>query len=169
MLTLQQMANLSQDAPFDPKVMGGSMKRKIVNPALLEERAKCTFDREEAYRVAYPAEQREEFAVYDALIKKYPNLASGFDYYEMSREEQLAVWWDRFRIIMADDEFRYLITGNSHKKCKYWNCFSMFPGVNPMSVHMIVFTKTIMGLGSEEQVRTFLPKANNWKIIGCYA
>ena len=44
MLSQQQMADLSRDAPFDPKVMGGSIKRKIVNPALIEERAKCSFE-----------------------------------------------------------------------------------------------------------------------------
>ena len=73
------------------------------------------------------------------------------------------------RIVMADEEFRHLITGNSHKKCKYWNWFYMFPGTNPMTLHMQMFTKSIMQLGSEEQVRTLMPKINNWNIIGCYA
>jgi len=39
---------------FDPKVMGGSIKRKIVNPDLLDERALCTFDKDEAYNVIFP-------------------------------------------------------------------------------------------------------------------
>ena len=169
MLTIHQIADLSQDTQFDSKVLGGSLKRKIVNPALIEERARCTFDREEAFRVAFPADQREEFTVYDTLIKKYPRLASGFEYYEMSREEKMTVWWDRFKVIMADEQFRHLITGNSHKKCKYWNWFYMFPGTNPMTLHMLVFTKTLLGLCSEEQLQSILPKANNWNIIGCYA
>lgn len=29
---------------FDPKVLGGSVKRRIVNPDLAEERAKVDFD-----------------------------------------------------------------------------------------------------------------------------
>ena len=41
---------------FDPYTMGGSIKRKIVNPLLIEERAKCTFDREEAYVTLFPEE-----------------------------------------------------------------------------------------------------------------
>ena len=39
---------------FDPKVLGGSVEKKIVNPDLIEERAKCTFDKEEAYNIVYP-------------------------------------------------------------------------------------------------------------------
>lgn len=39
---------------FDPKVLGGSAKNQIVNPDLVEERAKCTFDKEEAYNIVYP-------------------------------------------------------------------------------------------------------------------
>ena len=163
------MAELSQDAPFDPKVMGGSIKRKIVNPALVEERAKCSFDKNEAFRLAFPVEQREEFAIYDALVKKHPKLAATFEYYEMSREEKMTVWWDRFKIIMADEEFRHLITNNSHKKSKYLQWYGMYNGSNPMTLHMMMFTKSIVQLGSEEQVRTILPRVNNWNIIGCYA
>ena len=32
------------DDKFDPAVMGGSVKRGIVNPDLAEERARCDFD-----------------------------------------------------------------------------------------------------------------------------
>ena len=113
------MADLSRDAPFDPKVMGGSIKRKIVNPALIEERAKCSFDKDEAYRMIFNADTREEFEVFDALLKKYPQLAAAFEYFEMSREEKMKLWWDRYKIIMSDPEFRHLFTNNSHKKSKY--------------------------------------------------
>lgn len=52
--------------------MGGSIKRKIVNPDLLEERAKCNFDRDEAFKVLYPEEQIAEFKLFHALVKKHP-------------------------------------------------------------------------------------------------
>ena len=32
-----------------------------------------------------------------------------------------------------------------------------------------MFTKSVLTLGSEEQVRTYLPQINHWQIIGCYA
>jgi len=55
------MNELNQAAVFDPEVMGGSIKRGIVNPLLIKERARCSFDKEEAYTVLFPEEQRVEF------------------------------------------------------------------------------------------------------------
>jgi hypothetical protein len=36
-----------QNTHFEKPAIGGSVKRKIVNPDLAEERAKCTFDKSE--------------------------------------------------------------------------------------------------------------------------
>ena len=38
-----------------------------------------------------------------------------------------------------------------------------------MALHMQMFTKSILMLGSEKQVRHYEPLLNHWKIIGCYA
>ena len=38
----------------DQPPLGGSMKRKIVNPDLAEERAKCDFNKEEFARMCIP-------------------------------------------------------------------------------------------------------------------
>ena len=53
---------------FDPRVMGGSIKRKIVNPDLAEERSKCNFDKEQAYLLFYDEETRYEFDFVFRLI-----------------------------------------------------------------------------------------------------
>jgi len=58
MLSNEKMVELSQDSVFDPEVMGGSIKRKIVNPVLVRERERCTFDKAEAYKVLFPEDQR---------------------------------------------------------------------------------------------------------------
>ena len=50
------MAEQNLALAFDPKIMGGSIKRQIVNPDLLEERAKCNFDQEEARKLIYPSD-----------------------------------------------------------------------------------------------------------------
>ena len=43
-----------QKKPFpEMTTSGGSIKRQIVNPDLLEERAKCTFDPEEIKKLIY--------------------------------------------------------------------------------------------------------------------
>lgn len=102
-------------------------------------------------------------------MMKHPEVKSSLNYYEMSREDKFKEWWDRLKVIMADSEFRHLITNNSHKKCKYYNWFYMFAGTNPMTLHMQMFTKSVLQLGSEEQARYYLPLINHWQIIGCYA
>ena len=52
--------------------MGGSIKRGIVNPDLLEERAKCNFDQQQAYELCYIEEARDEIEWVSRLVKKYP-------------------------------------------------------------------------------------------------
>ena len=48
------------------------------------------------------------------LAKKYPELRAGVDYYELSREEQIKHWWQRYRFIMENEELRPWITKASH-------------------------------------------------------
>jgi len=40
-------ANPISKDDFDPKVLGGSIKRNIINPDLVEERKKTAFDKQE--------------------------------------------------------------------------------------------------------------------------
>ena len=47
------MAERLNDQEFDPEVLGGSIKRKIVNPLLVSERAKCDFDMDEGKNTLY--------------------------------------------------------------------------------------------------------------------
>ena len=46
-----------EDQAFDPQDLGGSIKRKIVNPLLIAEREKCNFDKNEALNTLYSADQ----------------------------------------------------------------------------------------------------------------
>ena len=71
-------------------------------------------------------------------------------------------WWERFRVIMADPEHNHLLTNNSRKKFKHFNWYYLFAGAHPMTLHMTMFTKSILTLGSEEQVRYYEPLVNNW-------
>ena len=91
---------------FDPKVLGGSIKRKIVNPDLAEERAKCNFDKEQAFLLFYDEETRFEFDFVFRLIKKYPHAATNPKFYEMSRREKMVEWWDRLKLVMQDPELK---------------------------------------------------------------
>lgn len=84
------------------------------------------------------------------------------DYYEMSRMDQNKEWYRKFKIIKADPEFSHLVTKHSQKKCKHYHWYYMFPGTNPMTLHNVMFTKSIMSLGSEEQVRKYMPLIDSW-------
>ena len=144
------MAERQKEQTFDPEVLGGSIKRKIVNPMLVAERAKCNFDKEEAHNTLYSEEMTYEVEFFKKAVAKHPEIVSTVEYFEMSREEKFKLWWDRLKVIMSDPELKSHILTNSHKKCKYFNWFYMFAGTNPMTLHMQMFTKSIKDLGSEE-------------------
>lgn len=158
-----------ENPEFDPVTMGGSIKRGIVNPDLIDERAKCDFDREEAYRVLFHADYREEFDFVARLIKKYPEVASKPNFYEMTRQEKLTEWWDRLKTIMEDPEFAPHVTSQPDTKSQNFHWWSMFAGKHPMELHQQMFTKSVKELASDEQARHWLPLINHWKIIGSYA
>jgi len=148
--------------------MGGSIRRKIVNPILVSERAKCSFNREEAFKTLFSPLMRDEFDIFNKIIKKHPQLRTELSFFEMNRIEKMTFWWDRMKTIMADPELRTHIVDASNKR-RFFSWYNCFAGTSPMSLHMLMFTKAVRDLASEEQKRHYLPLANNWQIIGCYA
>ena len=48
------------------------MKRNLINPDLLEERAKCAFDQEELVRFTVGEYRYEKSCQVEELFKKYP-------------------------------------------------------------------------------------------------
>ena len=44
---------MSKESDWNAKLLGGSVKRGIVNPDLLEEQKKCNFDKEELARFIF--------------------------------------------------------------------------------------------------------------------
>ena len=72
---------------FDPKVLGGSVKRRIVNPDLLEERQKCNFDKEELKKFIYEQGSIKLVEKIWRFLKQYPELNSSVEFYEMSRAD----------------------------------------------------------------------------------
>ena len=91
-------------AEFDPKILGGSLKRGIVNPDLLEERQKCNFDQKEMSSNLFGDELVGYIEQVDNFIERHPQTISGIDYFEMSREEKFTVWWRRYKLIMQSEE-----------------------------------------------------------------
>ena len=65
------------------------MKRGIVNPDLLEERAKCAFDVQELVKFTLGEERYQKQLEILEVYKKYPELLSTPEELEMTREELL--------------------------------------------------------------------------------
>ena len=82
---------------FKEQAKGGSIKRKIVNPDLQEERDKCTFDQIEAKQIIYVPGLLDFYKEVSERLKKYPQLIPTPDFFEMSREEQMKFHWTRVK------------------------------------------------------------------------
>lgn len=91
----------------DHPTIGGSIKNKIVNPDLLEERAKCNFDKEEVTKIITTDFALNYYKPWIELIKKHPELKSDEKWYCMSHEEQLRHWWEKLNIMNKLDHDGY--------------------------------------------------------------
>ena len=134
---------------FDASVLGGSVKHKIVNPDLLDERAKCDFDKQELVDYIIPAQTQERIKKFSALIEKHPEIKSDFNYFEMSRLEKFKEWWSRYRLVMQSEDMNYLLTNNSQMHDYQFTWHFLFPGVSPNTLHQNMFTVSLLTLASE--------------------
>ena len=71
---------------FDPKVLGGSVKRGIVNPDLIEERKKCDFDQNELANYLFGEEEINNIKGIHDFIERHPETISGREHFENTRE-----------------------------------------------------------------------------------
>ena len=157
------MSKETSDSAWDAKALGGSWKRKIVNPDLLEERAKCTFDQTELNRLFF--DHADYIQQMNELVKEHPELIEGnMERYDMSREENFAFIWKRIKRTM-ELKPEVLVSDESSKPFIYY----FGDAIGPLNLHFAVFTKTIEGLASPEQQEMWLDKARKLNIIGCYA
>jgi hypothetical protein len=71
----------------------GSMKNKIVATELVEERAKCNIDQRELFVLFAGSEEQAEILLLEQKkILADPALQNGFEFYDMTREEQMYSW-----------------------------------------------------------------------------
>lgn len=91
-------------------MLGGSVKRGIVNPDLAEERAKCDFDQRELTAFLYGQKVVDFVKKVDDLQTKYPEIQSSVDHYEKTREEKFREWWRRYGVILQSKEYKHFIS-----------------------------------------------------------
>jgi len=83
------------DETWDPS-LGGSIKHDIVNPDLVKERQKLAFDKDELELFLIGPEIKEKTYKIAKIYWENPEVQGSFDYYEMTREEQMERWWKRY-------------------------------------------------------------------------
>jgi hypothetical protein len=118
---------------FKDPALGGSIKRQVVNPDLLEERAKCIFDPEDMHKILYVPEINKFKQVVDDM-RKYPELIPSHKYFELNREEQMEYDW---KIIKRQAEINpkfYLTEQDSN-----FIAGTLNPGISPLTLHFGMF------------------------------
>jgi DNA-binding PadR family transcriptional regulator len=88
--------------------LGGSIKRKIVNPDLQEERDSSQLNRYELEEFFITKDGQESMEKWYKDIDKHPELVTGFEWYDMTREEKFETWYKRFNMVAAIDRDKYL-------------------------------------------------------------
>ena len=71
---------------FDPRVLGGSVKRGIVNPDLVEERKKCNFDQNELTMYLFGQDEMNNIKGIHDFIERHPETLIGTEHFEQTRE-----------------------------------------------------------------------------------
>ena len=119
------------DKEWDAAKLGGSMKRKIVNPDLAEERAKCAFDQAELACFTLTKYVYDKSMEVHAHIERNPSLNGEAEEYEMTREELIANFWKKIKIMNEVDDGKWMLEGAEHTKNIYqWDIYMQ--SINPL-------------------------------------
>ena len=84
---------------WDAAHLGGSMKRNIVNPDLIDERAKLAFDRFELQKFTLGEWLYEKNKELDDFMNQNPELLGSAEDFEMTRDELIEHYWKKVKII----------------------------------------------------------------------
>ena len=106
-----------------------------MNPDLAEERAHCDFDQRELAECCQGPELTRFIEELARVIEQQPEMQSGFDYYEMTRQEKMAVWWKRYKTFLLSPQARHYLTEEKGAAPGHSSWSVMFPGVSPLALH----------------------------------
>ena len=119
---------------FKEFAKGGSIKRKIVNPDLQEERDKCNFDQEEVEQIINLPGFREYHSKIIDVIEKNPHLMQTNKSLEMTRDELMKHQWTHINKIMDIDPTIYHSIMSDVKHSMEYNA-----DVDPCMLHYGMF------------------------------
>ena len=88
---------------WDAKLLGGSIKRGIVNPDLQKERDTCAFDKLELEKFIWSEELHAYIKKKNDMFQEDQNLHLPRDVHELSREELMKEWWRIYHYLMQKE------------------------------------------------------------------
>ncbi|XP_044256836.1 probable peroxisomal acyl-coenzyme A oxidase 1 [Tribolium madens] len=149
-------------------------RKKSVNPDLVEERKKCTFNTQElTHLLDGSATKTEERHSREKFFLEDPELQSKVPLEYLSHKEKYEDAVRKACIIFRKvqelqnegkggmDNFREILGGQLGS--------AILKDGNPLTLHYVMFIPTLMGQGTIEQQAEWIQKAWNCDIIGTYA
>jgi acyl-CoA oxidase len=134
----------------------GSVREQRVNPDLLEERAKCAFDKNEMMETMIYGPMLETVKSFASDLEKYPELRTDHTYFDMTRDEQIKFWWEKLNHMYRINKEKYFFNWRGGA-FSYTYCH---PGVSPLFLHYQMFQIAVDRLASDEQRAKWMPKIN---------
>jgi len=102
-------------------VLGGSIKRNIVNPDLQAERKNTAFDKAEFASFLIGEEVLKEVNEIRAFIEAEPKMQVDLSFFEESRNDQMAIWWRIITTFYNNPAFRekHFIKNSDRKTLRF--------------------------------------------------
>ena len=136
----------------------GSVKRGIVSPDLLNERAKCNFDQKELGTFLMGGKEREAKAkeMY-GVLEEDPTLRNSIEFYDMTPHEMQEQLWERINVLYKRHKKEFFEDAFCQPPYIDWNAYiqGLLPGVG-LTVSM--FRISVENLSNAEQKAYWLPK-----------
>jgi hypothetical protein len=143
----------------------GSIKNKIVNTDLLEERANRDFDQTEMRNLLHDQEQMRFYdKVFDDM-RDHPEIANTHKFYDMSREDQKSHLMKRAFLLYKLNKELYFYT--ARPDFNQW--FFGHQGLSPLGLQYTMFYMSMDKFCNEEQHKKWMPLVQQMRIWGCYA
>ena len=114
------------------------MKRNIINPDLIEERAKLAFDRVELQKFTLGEWLYNKTKELDGFMDENPELLGSADDYEMTREELIEHYWKKVKIISEKGD-EYISNNSALVRNLFMWSFSL-QNLSPLILHQSMFT-----------------------------
>jgi len=163
-LSLHGNSQISVPAWFAEKAKHGpDLIGPHVDPSLRDERSNASFDSRELTHILNGGVDQTVKIEYFRYLVAQEKVFRKEDRYSLSKAEQYERAMEKFY------RFRQIVTELKLKGDDYMLFVRAIDEHFPTFLHDGLFVTTILGQGTEEQIKKWLPLCENYQIIGCYA